>query len=322
PKPTQHIVGRNDVINSIVPILSDEEPGRVAILGAGGIGKTTVALAVLDDERVKAKFQDNRVFVNCDGVDTAGAILAEISSALQGHATGTQKELLATLDRLQGSKLLVLDNLESAWLTSEKRAVEGILGQLTSVSDLSLIITMRGAQRPVTITWSQPLLPQLQPLLVSDSKLMYLSISGGKDDESLDRLLEMLGGLPLAIELMANVGQNFSPSEMLAFYNKEKTSLLKLRREATRLESLEVSIEVSLKSPPIVDNPEALEMLGVLALLPKGYPIETLREVVPRLDDLNQAMRTLVQAALASRTGPSVLVVLAPIREYIRLKYP
>jgi len=329
PKPTQHLVGRTQVVNSMVDALTMDKPARLAVLGTCGIGKTTVALAVLNDPRVKVKFDKNRIFLRCDGVDTASAILTSLASAIHGRAVDSPSLSGASLlEPLEGSKLLVLDNLESAWQTSEQEAVEDLLRDVTGVTDLSMLITMRGALRPVTVQWSQPFLPQLQPLLLSDSKLMYLSISGREDDESLDELLELLGGLPLAIELMANQGQTSTPAELLQSYHKEKTSLLKRGTEATRLTSLAVSIEVSLKSPPMTNGPEALELLSMLALLPEGLAVDdNIWKALPKFQKGDEAMRALQQVALASKTELTlgwwpVLYVLPPIRDFLLYAYP
>ncbi|THG93083.1 hypothetical protein EW026_g8050 [Hermanssonia centrifuga] len=55
-----HHHGRDDVIhNAIAIITSEQNTQHIAVLGQGGIGKTSVALSVLHDTKVKDYFKDN-----------------------------------------------------------------------------------------------------------------------------------------------------------------------------------------------------------------------------------------------------------------------
>ena len=48
--------GRDVIIKEITQLLIKEETSRVSILGAGGMGKTSVALAVVEQSLIKARF--------------------------------------------------------------------------------------------------------------------------------------------------------------------------------------------------------------------------------------------------------------------------
>lgn len=59
-----HFYGRDELVTSIILLLLQDQPCRIPILGPGGIGKTSVAAAVLNDEQVKAKFRTYVIFVS------------------------------------------------------------------------------------------------------------------------------------------------------------------------------------------------------------------------------------------------------------------
>jgi hypothetical protein len=57
PPPPRACFGRDELVEAIVGFAENLEP--VALIGAGGIGKTSIALKVLHHNRVKDRFGDN-----------------------------------------------------------------------------------------------------------------------------------------------------------------------------------------------------------------------------------------------------------------------
>ena len=54
----------------------------------------------------------------------------------------------------KSESLLILDNLETPWESKDtQQAVEELLLQLTNIVGLSLVVTLRGAERPSGIPW-------------------------------------------------------------------------------------------------------------------------------------------------------------------------
>src|SRR3978361_642499 len=84
--------GRDAEKETILGALLNNTPAHVAILGCGGIGKTTLALTVLHDEQVIAKYgSECRYFVSCEGVTASNELLFELANAL-GIPVADRKE--------------------------------------------------------------------------------------------------------------------------------------------------------------------------------------------------------------------------------------
>lgn len=117
------------------------ETPRMAILGAGGIGKTSLARAVLHHSQITARYASHSFFVTCDSVSTQGELVALIGNHL-GLKPG--KDLTQPIIRyFSGNSpcLLILDNLETVWEPKETRDdIEELLALLTDIHDLVLIV--------------------------------------------------------------------------------------------------------------------------------------------------------------------------------------
>ncbi|KAJ6603313.1 hypothetical protein DFH09DRAFT_392986 [Mycena vulgaris] len=309
--------GREMELGEVVQSLNEESP-RIAILGAGGMGKTSLAKAALHHPDIATKY-GHRFFVDCDPASSSIELAALIGSNL-----GLKPAKNLTKDVVQyfskgPSCLLVLDNLETSWEPTESRAdVEEFLCLFTGVPQLALIITMRGAERPAKVRWTRPLLTPLKPLSDEAARLTFVDIADYDHDcEDITQLLQLTDNMPLAVDLLAHLVDYEGCSSVLSRWKTEKTSLLSEGYD--KMSNLDSSISLSLSSPRMTAG--ATELLSLLSILPDGLSdVELVQTNLP-ITNILTCKAVLLQTSLAY-SDKLRLKVLVPIREHIQQLYP
>ncbi|KAF8196249.1 hypothetical protein K438DRAFT_2122310 [Mycena galopus ATCC 62051] len=177
--------GREHEMDHILKLLTQQSP-RIAILGGGGMGKTSLARAVLHHPDISSKFE-HQFFVSAEAATTSVELAALIGLHL-GLNPGKDltKPVIHYFSKKEPS-LLILDNLETIWEPIQSRGVvEEFLSLLTGIEHLALMITMRG---------NGP-------------------------------LLQFTDNMPLAVDLIAHLTDYEGFSNVLSRWTTEKTSLL------------------------------------------------------------------------------------------------
>ncbi|KAJ7090963.1 hypothetical protein C8R43DRAFT_908340, partial [Mycena crocata] len=133
--------GRECQLSHIVNLFQDETP-RIAILGPGGIGKTSLARAVLHNPEVVQKFDQQRFFVACDSASTKVELVSLIGAHLGLKAEKNLTRGIMYFFSSNPTCLLILDNLETVWEPVEtRREIEELLSLLTDIQHLALIVS-------------------------------------------------------------------------------------------------------------------------------------------------------------------------------------
>ncbi|KAJ7724644.1 hypothetical protein B0H16DRAFT_1698583 [Mycena metata] len=313
--------GREVELADILKLFNETSP-RIAILGAGGMGKTSLSKAVLHHNKIATKYSTNRFFIACDGstnkVDLAGLIGAHLG--LKPGKDLTQAVLRHLYDA--PPTLLVLDNLETLWDPAEcRKEIEEFLSLLTDITSLALVITMRGAERPAQVKWTRPFLSPLEPLAHDAAQRMFLDIADdGHSLEEVNQILAVTDNMPLAISLLAHLVDTEGCSRILLRWEGEKTSLLSEGYD--KRSNLELSISLSLSSARMTSVPHSQQLLSLLSMLPDGLSDVELRQAKFPIKDILGCKTALLRTALAYTDDHKRLKVLVPIREYMQNLLP
>ncbi|KAJ7797379.1 hypothetical protein B0H14DRAFT_3157502 [Mycena olivaceomarginata] len=306
--------GRESELSDILHLFNTGIP-RIAILGAGGIGNTSLARAVLHHPDITARYAQNRFFVACNSATTKVKLANLIGSHL-GLKPG--KDLTqAVLQHFSNNplSLLILDELETSWEPANSRAdIEELLSLLTG-------ITMRGAEHPAKVQWTRPILQVLQ-LLDQEAawRTLFDIADSGHSLEEVDQILSLADNMPLAISLLAHLADTEGCSNVLSRWDKEKTSVIS--EGFDKRSNLDMSTSVSSSSPRIQSIPHSQELLSLLAMLPDGLTDADLIQSKLPLENILKCKTALKSTALAYSDEHKRLKVLMPIREYLQQHQP
>lgn len=328
PEKPLYFFGREQECTEIVQALLNFE--SVIIPGGGGMGKTTLALAVLHDQRIifSKDFQSRIYFIDCSTITILEGLYCQLAVDLQipkDQRNSHLQETLLAMFRNMPSTILCLDNFETLWDVSEARSnIQTMLSRFHAISTLALLLTMRGTHRPANVYWSKASPRTLSRLPLDASTDIFRKESHFHDiDEYAQMLINAADGMPLTIALLARQAQIETPKAIWARWTTNGTSVA--NQGSDRTMNLGTSIELLLSSPRLKGNVSAIQTLGILAHLLDGleYPSDIAHDLQSSLsDDVNvaDALGKLVTAGLAhiDTIKSDCYQILSPISKYTR----
>lgn len=131
--------GRETEFQQVVDALQHDD-ARIAILGPGGIGKTSLAAAVLHHTDVTNKYPD-RYFVPCHSTLSCADLLSAIAAQVGLQPGPNLSKKIFRHFNYSPPSLLVLDNFETPWESTTSRGeVEEFLSLIAGVSHLAILV--------------------------------------------------------------------------------------------------------------------------------------------------------------------------------------
>ena len=286
----------------------------MALTGTGGIGKTSIALTVLNDDRIRRRFGDNRSFIRCDQLTASHTHFLRKLSEVTGAGVGNPEDL-SPLRRYLYSKemIVVLDNAESILGLPETSAQEihTIVDELSQFSNICLVITSR-ISNALPSHCEVIEIPTLS--MEAGHETFYRIYRRGERSDQISEILKELDFHPLSITLLATVAQQngWNTKRLAAGWEKQRTGVL----HARNLGSLGAAIELSLASPMFQElGPDGRDVLGVIAFFPQGVDEDNVKELFLSMFD------TFCNLSLTYRSN-GFFTMLAPLRDYLRPKDP
>jgi predicted ATPase/DNA-binding winged helix-turn-helix (wHTH) protein len=314
PAQLTRVIGRTEIIATIVARAVQQR--FLTIVGPGGVGKTTVAVAAAG--ALGDSYSDGVWFVGLGSLQDPALVTSAISAAM-GGTPGVGDPLSSLLAWLRDKHaLIILDNCEHV-INAVAAAAEAML---KAAPQVTILATSREALRAEG-EWLLRL-PSLEvppegsgltaaealsfPAVELFSERATAALGGlGLADADIPAALEIcrhLDGVPLAIELAAAQVDVFGVRGLAARLDDRFAVLTKGRRTALpRQQTLRATIDWSYELVPESER----RLLCRLSVFPAGFTLEAAAAVMSESDDapavVDEGIANLVAKSLVSRDG-------------------
>jgi predicted ATPase/DNA-binding SARP family transcriptional activator len=222
PAPMTALIGRDRELALLRDLVQRPDVRLLTLAGAGGSGKTRLALAVATECR--GLFANGVAVAELGALADPSLVLATTAEALEVGLEGNGSVLDELVGWAQGRELLlVLDNFEH--LLS---AAPEVVRLVQSCPRLKVLVTSR---RVLHVTGEQVF--PVDPLALDDASVLFALRAGARDprasvsadDPDVRAICKHLDGLPLAIELAAARSPTLTPPQLRARLGERLTLL-------------------------------------------------------------------------------------------------
>lgn len=316
PVPPSAFVGRELDLSEIAAYFTAPEVRLMTLIGAGGVGKTRLALQVALEQA--ATFRHGAAFVALASVADGNQIASAIAGAL--GLTISSEDLTAQLKSYLSDKhlLLVLDNMEHLLSGT------GLLLELLAhCPQLRLLVTSRAALNfqgeylidvagldvPKDATGNIEVFDSVQLLLRSARRVNPRFTLEPRSKPAVVQICQLLQGSPLAIELASNWLRALSVEEVAS---ELQSSLDFLAADQPDLPERHRSIKAVFDSSWVLLQADQQLALAKLSLLRGGFTLESAARVANATPSV---LLGLVGKSLIARDGAR-FVMHEAVRQY------
>ena len=289
------------------------------------MGKTALAHAVLTHDQVVSRFGDSRYLIPCESLNSREALVVALADRLSlfqygvtsdSYFVGLQSRVLSFL--ASEDCILCLDDFESPWDRPgpTRRAVELLLADITALTSVTVLIAMRGGERPKETAWTLPMLPPLTNFSREAAKRTWECLAGTCDKWA-EKLIDAVDCLPLAVTLLGSLAEVSTAETLWERWQKE--NVVVVEKEKGNKSSLDFSIALSLENGRVATNSSSRRLVGILSLLPDGLPASISPEfqpLFPDIPDISRSLDTLLARSLAVRTADKRVQVNSLVQLY------
>lgn len=291
------IVGRDDLVAETISALDSAR--LVTLVGPGGIGKTTLAIAVAAE--TVDQWPHGAWFAPLDDLTTPPEVGRRFASSLNlSFEDGWQQT--ASVRR----QLLVIDNAEHLIDT----VADEVADLLRAGPGLRILVTSR---EPLGIPGERVVsVEPLRDRAVMLDLLRDRSVRVGDDDSAASEIMEMTDGIPLAIELVAAHASRLPLADLLASMRSHGYRPLAARGVSPRHASAHAAVEWSVA----LLSPEERHAFLTLSIFTQNFTLEDAVAVS------GQPAHVVLALAEKSMLSPSAshYRMLEPVKEYAALK--
>ncbi len=315
PQPTP-FVGRIAELAEISALLLRPECRLITLLGAGGIGKTRLALQAAAQASQRGLFLHGVYFVPLEGVETLTGLVTAVAQAMGFSFSGSQEPAAQLLAHLHERELLlVLDNFEqlldnALWLTTLLQQASTLKLLLTSRERLNIqwewCVALDGLDFPATPPAATTPTPPTDPAPYSAVQLFLNRARAARHNFVADeptavphiiRICQLTAGMPLALELAAANIRHFSCAEIADAIAHNLDFLATSYRDIpTRQRSVRAVFDYSWG----LLNPAEQQLFAALSVFQGGFTLEAATQVAGATRPL---LAALVDKSLVGRSG-------------------
>jgi predicted ATPase/DNA-binding SARP family transcriptional activator len=310
PSPPNRLLGRGRELIELRDLLLREQVRLLVLTGAGGSGKTRLALEAARE--AASSFANGAAFADLAPLRDPALVVGTLARALGIPDVSGEDPLETLAAALRGRDLLLLaDNAEHV-----RAAVPSFVELLARAPRVTLLVTSR-----VVLHLSGEHVYPVEPLAAEPAVALFLERAreaeprfrpDAAEEQSIRRICKRLDGLPLAIELAASRVRTLTPVELLG---RLEPRLPLLTGGPHDLPARQQTLRATLEWSYALLNDDERRDLNRLAVFAGGCTLEAAEAVcgttLERLSSLLDANLLLRAAANGSRYS-----MLETIREY------